>query len=120
MMIRVVPMVAVAASLLFTLPSAAAEHTRATGAVDAVTVRGTVEEIDRTRGTVALVGRDRGVLVLEVAIPQSLEAVIVGDPVIAQYYDAVAIEVPGSGRPAPDNLVRIIYARALAVTLDKQ
>src|SRR5207249_2195320 len=75
MMIRVVPMVAVAASLLFTLPSAAAEHTRATGAVDAVTVRGTVEEIDRTRGTVALVGRDRGVLVLEVAIPQSLEAV---------------------------------------------
>jgi hypothetical protein len=40
--------------------------------------------------------------------------------VIAQYYQAVTIEVPESGYPASSNLVRITYARALAVTLDTQ
>ena len=114
MLIRVVPIIVVAASLLFPLTSPAA------GVADAVTVRGIVDAIDRTLGTVALLRRERGLLVLEVRDPAELDLVGVGDPVIAQYYQAVTIEVPESGYPASSKLVRITYARALAVTLDTQ
>ncbi|PYM81655.1 MAG: hypothetical protein DMD84_06475 [Candidatus Rokuibacteriota bacterium] len=120
MLIRVVPIIVVAASLLFPLTSPAAEDTPAAGVADAVTVRGIVDAIDRTLGTVALLRRERGLLVLEVRDPAELDLVGVGDPVIAQYYQAVTIEVPESGYPASSKLVRITYARALAVTLDTQ
>ena len=72
MLIRVVPIIVVAASLLFPLTSPAAEDTPAAGVADAVTVRGIVDAIDRTLGTVALLRRERGLLVLEVRDPAEL------------------------------------------------
>ena len=65
-----------------------------------VTVRGTVEAIDKEKQTVTLKGPKRS-LTLHVRDPKKLDAIKVGDSVVGKYYEAVAIEVkkPGAGAP---------------------
>jgi hypothetical protein len=66
----------------------------------AVTVRGTVEAIDKEKQTVTLKGPKRS-LTLQVRDPKKLEAIKVGDPVVARYYEAIAIEVKKPGTATP-------------------
>jgi Cu/Ag efflux protein CusF len=65
-----------------------------------VTVRGTVEAIDKEKQTVTLKGPKR-TLTLQIRDPQKLEAIKVGDPVVARYYEALAIEVKKPGTATP-------------------
>jgi ribosomal protein S17 len=64
-----------------------------------VTVRGTVEAVDKEKQTVTLKGPKRS-LTLKVRDPQKLEAIKVGDPVVAKYYEAIAFEVKKPGTAA--------------------
>jgi Cu/Ag efflux protein CusF len=66
----------------------------------AVTVRGTVEAVDTEKKTVTLKGPKRS-LTLQVRDPQKLEAIKVGDPVVARYYEALAMEVKKPGEATP-------------------
>ena len=50
-----------------------------------ITVRGTVEAIDKEHQTVTLKGPKRS-LTLQVRDPKKLEAIKVGDPVVGKYY----------------------------------
>jgi ribosomal protein S17 len=65
-----------------------------------VTLRGTVEAIDRDKQTVTIKGPKR-TLTVRVQDPKKLDAIKVGDPVIGKYYEAIAFEVkkPGSATP---------------------
>jgi Cu/Ag efflux protein CusF len=65
-----------------------------------VTVRGKVEAVDVEKKTVTLKGPRRS-LTLQVRDPQKLEAIKVGDPVVAKYYEALAIEVKKPGETTP-------------------
>jgi ribosomal protein S17 len=65
-----------------------------------VTVRGTVEAIDAEKQTVTLKGPKRS-LTLHVRDPKKLELIKVGDPVVAKYYEALAVEVKKSGEATP-------------------
>jgi Cu/Ag efflux protein CusF len=65
-----------------------------------ITVRGTVEAIDKEQQTVTLKGPKR-TLTLRVRDPKKLEAIKVGDPVVGKYYEAVAIEVKKPGAATP-------------------
>jgi ribosomal protein S17 len=65
-----------------------------------VTVRGTVEAIDKEKQTVTLKGPKRS-LTIQVRDPKKLEAIKVGDPVIAKYYEALAWEVKKPGTATP-------------------
>ena len=57
-----------------------------------VTVRGTVEAIDKEKQTVTVKGPKRSV-VLHVRDPKKLEAIAVGDPVVGKYYESIAVVV---------------------------
>jgi hypothetical protein len=65
-----------------------------------LTVRGTVEAIDKDKQTVTLKGPKRS-LTVHVRDPKKLEAIKVGDPVLAKYYESLIIELkkPGEGTP---------------------
>jgi ribosomal protein S17 len=65
-----------------------------------VTVRGTVEAVDAEKKTVTLKGPKRS-LTLEIKDPKKLEAIKVGDPVVAKYYEALALEVKKPGEATP-------------------
>jgi ribosome maturation factor RimP len=65
-----------------------------------VTVRGTVEAIDKEKQTVTLKGPKRS-LTLHVQDPKKLEAIKVGDPVIGRYYESIMIEVKKPGEATP-------------------
>lgn len=65
-----------------------------------VTVRGTVEAVDAEKQTVRLKGPKR-TLTLRIRDPRKLEAIKVGDPVVAKYYEALAIEVKKPGETTP-------------------
>jgi Cu/Ag efflux protein CusF len=66
-----------------------------------VTVRGTVEAVNKDKQTVTLKGPKGGTLTLQVRDPQKLEAISVGDPVIAKYYESLAFEVKKAGAASP-------------------
>jgi Cu/Ag efflux protein CusF len=66
----------------------------------AVTVRGTVEAVDKEKQTVTVKGPKRS-LTLQVRDPKKLDAIKVGDPVVANYYEALAIEVKKPGTATP-------------------
>jgi len=68
----------------------------AVGEIAAVTVHGAVKAINKDKRTVTLVGPQGGTLTLTVQDPQKLEALKVGDSVVATYYEALVIQV----RPA--------------------
>lgn len=80
---------------------ASGQQMPAKGAVDAVRVRGTISAIDKEQGTVTLKGPKGRTLTLEVRDKQKLEAVKVGDPVVASYMEAVVVQVKKSGTAAP-------------------
>jgi hypothetical protein len=67
----------------------------------AVQVKGTIAAIDKDAKTVTLKGPKGRTLTLDVQDPQKLEAVKVGDPVVATYMEAVAFQIkkPGSATP---------------------
>src|SRR5262245_38418117 len=65
-----------------------------------VTVRGTVEAIDKEKQTVTVKGPKRS-LTIKVKDPQKLEAIKVGDPVIGKYYESLMIEVKKPGESTP-------------------
>ena len=66
----------------------------------AMTVRGTVEAIDKEKQTVTLKGPRRS-LTLRVRDPQKLEAIMVGDPVVGTYYESIMIELKKPGEATP-------------------
>jgi ribosomal protein S17 len=65
-----------------------------------VTVRGTVEAIDKEKQTVTLKGPKR-TLIVQVQDPKKLDAIKVGDPVVGKYYEALAFEVKRAGTATP-------------------
>jgi hypothetical protein len=65
-----------------------------------ITVRGTVEAIDKEKQTVTLKGPKR-TLTLKVRDPKKLEAIKVGDPVVGKYYEALVVEVKKPGAASP-------------------
>jgi len=65
-----------------------------------VTVRGTVEAIDKDKQTVTLKGPKR-TLTVKVRDPQKLDAIKVGDPVIGKYYESLMIAVKKEGEGTP-------------------
>jgi len=71
------------------------------GAGDAVQIRGTVAAVDKADGTVTLKGPRGRTITIEVRDPQKLEAIKVGDPVVATYVEAVAFRVEKAGTATP-------------------
>ena len=65
-----------------------------------ITLRGTVEAIDKEKQTVTIKGPKR-TLTVQVRDPKKLEAIKVGDPVVGKYYEALAIEVKKPGTATP-------------------
>jgi hypothetical protein len=71
------------------------------GEATMVTVRGWIDAIDKANRTVTLKGPRGGTVTLDVKDPKKLEAVAVGDPVVAAFIEALALQVkkvPG-GKP---------------------
>jgi Cu/Ag efflux protein CusF len=66
-----------------------------------VTVRGTVEAVDKDKQTVTLKGPKGRTLTLHVQDPKKLEAINAGDPVVATYYESVAFAVKKAGSATP-------------------
>lgn len=66
-----------------------------------VKVRGTVSAIDKENRTITLKGPKGRTLTLDVKDPSKLDVIKVGDPVIAAYVEAVAIQVKKAGTAAP-------------------
>lgn len=71
------------------------------GAAGAVRVRGTVAAIDKAQGTVTLKGPRGRTLTLDVQDRQKLDAIAVGDPVVAEYVEAVVVQVRKAGTTSP-------------------
>src|SRR5262245_22316490 len=61
------------------------------GEAKVVTLRGTVEAIDKEKQTVTLKGAKGKTLTVKVRDPQKLDAIKVGDPVIGKYYESLMI-----------------------------
>lgn len=84
-------------------PAPAAETPKkpGVGEVAAVKLRGTVAGVDKEQRTVTLKGPKGRTVTLDVQDPQKLDVIKVGDPVVATYYEAVAVQVrkPGSATP---------------------
>jgi Cu/Ag efflux protein CusF len=66
-----------------------------------VTLRGTIEAVDKANKTITIKGERGRTLTLAVKDPQKLEAVKVGDPVIARYYESIMIQVHKPGEATP-------------------
>lgn len=100
-------LVATGAATWADAPRMAQATGQATGAMPgraagtSVTVRGTIDAIDKEKGTVTLKGPQGRTVTLEVRDPSKLEAIKVGDPVVATYVEAVAFQVRKSGTAAP-------------------
>jgi Cu/Ag efflux protein CusF len=58
-----------------------------------VTVRGWIDAIDKTNRTVTLKGPRGGTVTLDVKDPTKLDTVAVGDPVVAAFIEALALQV---------------------------
>ncbi len=65
-----------------------------------VSLRGTVEAIDKDKQTVTLKGPQR-TLIVRVRDPKKLEEIKVGDPVVGKYYESLMIEVKKPGEATP-------------------
>ncbi len=70
-------------------------------AAEAVKIRGTVEAVDKAKGTVTLKGPEGRTMTLHLKDPSKLDAVKVGDPVVATYMEAVAFRVKKAGTATP-------------------
>jgi len=67
----------------------------------AVQVKGTVAAVDKEAKTVTLKGPKGRTVTIDVQDPQKLDAIKVGDPVIATYMEAVAFEIKKPGTATP-------------------
>ena len=63
------------------------------GEATMVTVRGWIDAVDKTNRTVTLKGPRGGTVTLDVKDPKKLDSVAVGDPVVAAFIEALALEV---------------------------
>jgi ribosome maturation factor RimP len=72
----------------------------------AVTVKGTIAAIDKEKSTVTLKGPKGRTVTIEVKDPQKLEAIKVGDPVVATYMEAVAFQIKKPGTATPGTTVQ--------------
>lgn len=92
-----------------------AEEARATavagpvGEAGMVTVRGWIDAVDKTNRTVTLKGPRGGTVTLDVKDPKKLDSVAVGDPVVAAFVEALAIQVKKVPGATPG--VRVTEAR---------
>jgi hypothetical protein len=92
-----------------------AEEARATavagpvGEAGMVTVRGWIDAVDKTNRTVTLKGPRGGTVTLDVKDPKKLDSVAVGDPVVAAFIEALAIQVKKVPGATPG--VRVTEAR---------
>ena len=80
---------------------APAEKMPGKGAAGGVKIRGTVEAVDKDKSTVTLKGPKGRTLTLQVKDKAKLDAINVGDPVVATYVEAVAFQVKKAGTAAP-------------------
>jgi hypothetical protein len=76
------------------------------GVAGSVTVRGTIDAIDKGKGTITLKGPQGRTVTLDVKDRAKLDAVKVGDPVVATYIEAVAFQVRKAGSAAPGATVK--------------
>ena len=76
------------------------------GEVRAIKLHGTVAAVDKEGKTITLKGSKGRTVTLDVHDPSKLEAVKVGDPVAATYYEAVAIQVKPAGSATPSVTVQ--------------
>ncbi len=103
MLIAVLTVAAVAAVQACTSThTPSAEEAPASGVVgeaSMVTIRGWIDAVDKTNRTVTLKGPLGGKVTLDVKDPKKLDAVAVGDPVVAAFIEALALrvkKVPGA------------------------
>jgi hypothetical protein len=82
-------------------PSSSEQKMPAKATLGAVRVRGSVVAIDKEQGTVTLKGPKGRTVTLEVRDMQKLDAVKVGDPVVALYTEALVIQVKKAGTASP-------------------
>lgn len=68
-----------------------------------VTLHGTIEAVDKEAQTVTVKGSEGNLVTVGVLNPENLEVVKVGDPVIAKYYESLAIQVMKAGTATPAN-----------------
>lgn len=80
---------------------AAGEKMPGKAALAGVRVRGTVAAIDKDQGTVTLKGPKGRTLTLEVRDREKLDAIKVGDPVVAVYAEALVIQLRKAGTASP-------------------
>ncbi|MCI0548466.1 MAG: hypothetical protein L0027_14420 [Candidatus Rokubacteria bacterium] len=82
-------------------PAAAPEKKPGVAEARAIKLHGTVAAVDKEKKTITLKGSKGRTVTLDVQDPTKLEVVKVGDPVVATYYEAVAIQVKKSGAATP-------------------
>ena len=80
---------------------AAAPKVVGKGVAEGVRVRGTVAAVDKEKGTVTLKGPKGRTVTLDVQDKGKLDAVSVGDPVVATYMEALVVRLKKSGTAAP-------------------
>jgi len=85
---------------------AATEKAPGRAAGRAVQVKGTVAAVDKDNRTVTLKGPKGRTHTLDVQDPQKLDAVKVGDPVVATYMEAVAFQIKKPGTATPGTTVQ--------------
>jgi len=85
---------------------AATEKPLGRAAGRAVEIKGTVAAVDKDNRTVTLKGPKGRTLTLDVQDPQKLDAVKVGDPVVATYMEAVAFQIKKPGAATPGTTVQ--------------
>ena len=71
------------------------------GEASATKVQGTVDAVDKEKGTVTLKGPKGRTVTLGVKDKSKLDVIAVGDPVVATYIEAVAVQVRKAGSGAP-------------------
>jgi Cu/Ag efflux protein CusF len=81
-------------------PSSSEQKMPSKATLGAVKVRGSVVAIDKEQGTVTLKGPKR-TITIEVQDKQKLDAIKVGDPVVALYTEALVIQVKKAGTASP-------------------
>ena len=84
--------------------------------VGALTVRGTIRAIDRDKSTVTLKGPRGGTLTLEVRDKAKLDAINVGDPVVATYVEALGFQARTASSGAPGSASPGVAVQTARVT----
>jgi Cu/Ag efflux protein CusF len=89
-------------------PSAEAPPAKKPGVSEAraIKLHGTVAAVDKEKKTITLKGSKGRMVTLDVHDPTKLEVVKVGDPVVATYYEAVAVQVKPAGSATPSVTVQ--------------